>query len=164
VLIWGLPEHYACKGTWYKQGNRWRFKHECEPGRQCERRTRVVSRLWQRGFVDGVVTDGHHRLATYLSKYLRKAMHDKRSRGQKAYYASHNILRPLSIGTDSENIQALLREYVIPEHDHLTEKTYHSEWLGKVVYQQYETSYDRKTNGRNGPEDSQQDGHGEEVW
>jgi len=164
VLIWGLPEHYACQGTWKKRGNRWVFQHECPAGRQCERRTRRISRLWLRGFVDGVVTDGSPRLATYLTKYLQKSMHDKRSSNKKTYYASHNILRPMHVESDSEFVKELLREQVIPSYPHLTERTYDTEWLGKVVYKQYETSYDCKAAERNLAEGDPQVREREEDW
>jgi len=152
VLIWGLPKFYACQGSWKKKGKYWIFNHECPSGRQCERRTRVISRLWLRGFVDGIATDGSPRLSTYLSKYLSKAMHDQRSLGKKTYHTSHNILRPMHASSSSESIQAILQENVIPDQQPLTEKEYPSEWLGKVVYKQYEISYDRK---RTATDDSQ---------
>jgi len=144
VLIWGLPEHYACKGTWAKSGKKWFFVHLCEAGRQCERRTRSISRLWLRGFVDCIITNGHPRLATYLTKYLQKSLHDRRTFGKKAYHASRNIMRPMSAASGSETFKAILSEHIIPDVKPLTEREYDTEWLGKVVYKQYETSYDCK--------------------
>jgi len=152
VLIWGLQYAKACRGRWIKKGRNWIFIHECKTGRQCERRTRVLGRLWLRGFVDGVVTDGSPKLATYLTKYLSKAMHNKRTFGKKTYHTSRNILRPMHAASGSESIQAILQEEVIPNKKELTKKEYRSEWLGKVVYKQYETSYDRNEARPHDPE------------
>jgi len=150
VLIWGLHVCPACIGTWKKKGKKYHFEHKCPPGRQCERRTRVIARLWLRGFVDGVVTDGSPKLATYLSKYLSKAMYDIRTNGKKAYHTSHNILRPMHVSSSNSSIQTILREHIIPDSQPLTIKEFRTEWLGKVVYKQYETSYDRTRPKNNG--------------
>jgi len=145
VLIWGLHEEAACIGEWKKKGKYWFFDHRCSPGRQCERRTRVLSRLWLRGFCDGIATDGHARLATYLTKYLSKSMHDKRTFGKKSYHASRNILRPMYVGSGSAAVASILSEHVIPNVKPLTEREYPSQWLGMVDYKQYEiNSYDSK--------------------
>lgn len=162
--MWGLPEHYACQGEWKKKGRYWFFQHKCPPGRQCERRTRRVSRVWLRGFVDGVATDGSPKLASYLTKYLSKSMHDIRTFGKKAYHTSHNILRPMHVGSGSEDIAAILKEHVIPNSQPLTHRVYPSEWLGEVDYKQYEIAYVSKGPESNGIEGTAQGGSGEDEW
>jgi len=137
ALFWGLPENLACKGHFERKGSYKKFIHECEPGRQCERRTRHISRLWLRGFSDGLVTDGHPKLAGYLSKYLSKTMQDPRLRGKKAYYASHNFLRPMSSASSNEFIKSIYVNTVIPNIKPLQETEFMTEWLGKCNYKQY---------------------------
>jgi len=60
-----------------------------------ERNTRLFQSLWGKGFVDLVATDGDHKIAGYLSKYMAKAFLDERLYGKKAYIASRNIKRPV---------------------------------------------------------------------
>jgi len=135
VLFWGIPPSLACRGYFKRYRGRYVFIHECEAGRQCERRTRFISRLWLRGFVDGLITDGSIKLAGYLGKYMSKTMHDVRLRGRKAYYCSRNALRSMSVGSDS------LTEYVpvlVPvDNSPLQERSFSTEWLGRCTYKKY---------------------------
>lgn len=142
VMFWDLPEYYACKGAWHKKGNRWVFEHRCEAGRQCERRTRRISRLWLHGFVDGVVTDGSPKLAGYLGKYMSKAMWDIRLGGKRAYNVSRNCLRPMSVASSSEFGISVLDEFVISGDNLLRERSYVTKWMGRVNYQYYRTEHE----------------------
>lgn len=103
-----------------------------------ERATRRISRLWQRGFVDCVITDGHPKLSGYLAKYMSKTMSDIRLGGKKAYYASRNILRPMSNSSGNGSIQAVFDEHIIPSVDNLlTTHEFSTQWLGRAIYQSY---------------------------
>jgi len=62
----------------------WGIKKEIQ---EAERDTRYIQHQWLRGWVDLVRTDGHPAISSYMSKYMRKAMHDPRLSGQKAYTA-----------------------------------------------------------------------------
>jgi hypothetical protein len=72
ALFWGLPEEVVSR----------------------ERTTRAIAMKWGMGFVYYKKTDGHIKIASYLSKYMAKAFTDPRLRNQKAYVASRNVLRP----------------------------------------------------------------------
>lgn len=72
ALFWRLPENVVSQ----------------------ERKTRAIALKWGMGFVYFKKTDGHIKIASYLSKYMAKAFTDPRLRNQKAYVASRNILRP----------------------------------------------------------------------
>lgn len=105
---------------------------------QTESETRYISRIWLRGFVDGLITDGSPKLAGYLAKYMSKAMQDIRLGGKKAYYSSHNILRPMSVSSGNESIQNFYQEHLMPGVDNLlTEREFDTEWLGRCHYQQF---------------------------
>lgn len=107
-----------------------------------ERRTRLVARIWNKGFVDLVETDGNHKIAGYLSKYMAKTFCDPRLKGKKAYTASRNIkrpvveknafLEPLFMGGLQDVPDLSTAELVI-------EKEYDTVWLGKGRYQLYKT-------------------------
>lgn len=118
VLIWGLSDEIIAS----------------------ERATRNLQRLWLRGFVDIVATDGHPKIATYLSKYLFKTVFDTRLGGQKAYSASRNIMRPLSCTNDAAlgRVGELFSGDAWNTIEKLSEKTYETQWLGtckRTLYQ-----------------------------
>jgi hypothetical protein len=121
VLIWGLSEslYDSPKGM------------ETEAADLRESINRGIQNLWQRGFADSISTDGSFKLAGYLAKYMRKAMHDKRLLGQKAYTASRNILRPVLHKTSEEFDD--VSEYYLRGYDPvpLKDKEFMTEWLGK---------------------------------
>jgi len=99
-----------------------------------ERTTRYLSRLWTLGFCDSTPTDGHVKLASYLTKYMRKSMQDIRLSGEKAYHASRNLVRPVSISSHflMEN-KALLVGTDSPRHTH----NFRTQWLGNCTYETY---------------------------
>lgn len=164
VLIWGLPSDWACRGSWSKIGRYWRFKHECEAGRQCERRTRRISRLWGLGFVDGIVTDGSLKLAGYLAKYMSKAMHDTRLGRKRAYNTSRNSLRPVSFTVEKGAAIGFLPSYLMDGDNFLRERQYTTEWQGRVIYQIYERNiYENRKSEGDGSESRLEGGGVSEV-
>ena len=134
-LFWGLPQELGCKGRYVKWGRYIRFIHECEPGRQCERRTRDIQALWQRGFVDCRVTDGNAALAGYLSKYMQKSMHDARLVGRQAYSCSRNILRPVLAA--SSTLSNYLGEIIPVDNVPLQTFEFETRFLGRAIYQRH---------------------------
>jgi len=110
LLVWGIPEYLIIH----------------------ERDTRYIQNLWGYGYVDCVVTDGSPKLATYLAKYMQKAMYDERLLKKRAYYSSRNVSRPLQfshalIATHSKEI--LGKNTVL-----VTESIFETEWLGQCHY------------------------------
>lgn len=99
-----------------------------------ERSSRRLATLWRHGFLDIIPTDGNHRIASYMSKYMRKAMHDYRLFGKKAYSASRGILRPVSY---TSNFQiAFVRELSgVPSI--VSKRTYPTRFLGECQYTKY---------------------------
>jgi len=110
----------------------WGISHEIA---KTETETRYIARLWLAGFCDGLITDGHPKLAGYLSKYMSKAMHDIRLGGKKAYYASRNILRPMCVS--SANVVEYLSEIVGVDNSPLHTHEFDTQWLGRAIYKQY---------------------------
>lgn len=138
VLVWGL-NHMACEGHW-KYVGRGKKKYVCErTDGGCECATRYISRLWLRGFCDGIVTDGSPKLAGYLTKYMSKAMQDVRLCGEKAYYCSRNVMRPVSISasTRAEYKIEVIESQVIHSGDLLNEHEFDTLWLGRCYYSRY---------------------------
>lgn len=136
LLIWGLPAGSGCTGYVKRQGKYTYFVETCPPEKDCERKTRSLARLWLRGFADCIETDGHAKLIGYLTKYLSKAMHDLRYGGTKAYYASRNVMRPMSVAGNS--LIDYIEELVPVDMPPLHQREFDTEWLGRCIYKQYE--------------------------
>lgn len=114
ALFWGLPTDI------YKQ----------------ERDSRLVAKLWGRGYVDVFCTDGNEKLAWYLSKYLTKTLVDKRLKDQKSYVCSRNVRRPI---VDASSIYtALDYQYGLSvDYSPLQEKKFSTQWFGEGLYRLY---------------------------
>jgi len=140
VLIWGLPYELPCLlGERYRdKTGKMHAKHVCPPERACERKLRVVAEKWPHGFVDLIQTDGSPRLATYLTKYMSKSMSDPRLGGTKAYTATRNLMRPVSISAPSA-VDRILEDYGVSTGDNFPDRetSYGTLWLGRCIYQRY---------------------------
>jgi len=125
VLIWGL-NHYAEK------------EHE----------TRHFARLWLRGFCDCLITDGSPRLSGYLAKYMQKTMSDIRLSGEKAYYASRNIMRPVSIAASTlANAKIeIIKQEVIHSGELMNERNFDTPWLGRCTYKRFHITQNNESN------------------
>lgn len=147
VLVWGLPDHAPCRlsRSWYidKTGKKHRT-HVCPKERECERRTRRIADLWGNGFVDLVETDGNAKLAAYLAKYMSKAMHDKRLLGKRAYSASRNVLRPVSLNTSFQILLAKEGWGITGDSTIAKQKEYDTMFLGRCVYTSYLIEHESK--------------------
>lgn len=103
-----------------------------------ERRTRYLADLWGQGFVDVITTDGSPKLATYLAKYMSKALADSRLIGKRGYSASHNIVRPVFLNTPCEI--AFARddwEFGGVDNPPTKRRIYDTKWLGRCDYKRY---------------------------
>jgi len=70
---------------------------------------------------------------------MSKAMQDVRLGGEKAYYASRNIMRPVSISANSlakYKIEVIQQE-VIHTGELLNEREFDTMWLGRCTYKRY---------------------------
>lgn len=54
-------------------------------------------RLWPHGFLQFKAIRDESEVGWYMAKYMYKSMRDKRMRGQKRYFSSRNVLRPVVI-------------------------------------------------------------------
>lgn len=137
----GKQVQYICVAEWQKRGALhfhaliWGLPHGVAAS---ERHTRVVASLWGQGFVDLRKTDGHPKIASYLSKYMAKAFADPRLAGKKAYVASRGIKRPV---VDRNPIMLMYHQRGLIDLPDLStaellqEKWYMTQWLGQAYYQ-----------------------------
>jgi len=94
-----------------------------------ERNDRTIQHLWARGYVDSIPTDGSPKLASYLSKYMSKAMYDSRLCYSKAYCSSRNCLRSVSLVTRTQ-VDVALEQWGISRSDAQMIREYRSLWVG----------------------------------
>lgn len=106
-----------------------------------ERKTRKIANMWGHGFVDFAPTDGSPKLATYLAKYMSKAFLDPRLMGKRAYFASRNVLRPVSVSNNFKiAFDFITEEWGLDgqpvDNSVVRERVYDTKWLGRCVYKQ----------------------------
>jgi len=150
-LVWGLEDqacYYSDQFYYDKTGKRKR-KHICPEAYFCERKSRRIAQWWGHGFVDLFATDGSPKLATYLAKYMSKALLDNRLAGKKSFSASRNLVRVVSVrgGAAIDTIERMLEGQEIgPEGftgmvgEPLTPtetREYNTTWLGRCQYSQF---------------------------
>jgi hypothetical protein len=111
-----------------------------------ERSTRYFASLWTRGFVDVITTDGSSKLATYLAKYMSKALADFRLIGKRGYSASHNILRPVFLNTPFQ-VEYAREDWSIGGVDNPPDKRriYDTKWLGRCDYKRYTIQHENSS-------------------
>jgi len=114
VLIWGLSNEII----------------------DTERKTRKIAQIWGQGYLDIIKTDGNEKLAFYFGKYLSKALYNERLAAQKAYVASRNVLRPLSL-TNSLAFGIIDDLWAVDKSVETIEKVYSTMWLGRCVYKRF---------------------------
>jgi len=157
-LIWGLPPdaiyHEAPYQTYYghthkQRKRRDRFiqfchQHGFQPTEA--RGQRSIQLLWRRGYLDCTPTDGSKAIASYLSKYMRKAEDDIRLSGQKSYTTTRNVQRPKrytsinSLKWDQDFKGILIDDFIHSRGLTLSyEKTYSTQWLGEATFKRYIT-------------------------
>jgi len=112
-----------------------------------ERSTREVAGLWKLGFVDVKRTDGNEKLSSYLAKYMSKAMSDYRLIRKRAYSASRNVVRPVSLNTPLQTSFVTKEWGLGVDNFPVQERDYGTMWLGRCVYKQYTLKeYEGSTN------------------
>jgi len=134
-LKWISVPEFQKRGAVHFHMLLWNLPHEAF---KSERRTRRIAGIWSFGFVDIVKTDGSPKLSTYLSKYMSKAMHDFRLVGKRAYNASRNVLRPVSLVTPF-SIETAFGIWGIGGVDNppCDIRVYATMHLGRCIYKQF---------------------------
>jgi len=125
MLIWGLPDF--CSN---------------------ERDTRFLASIWGLGYLDLKLTDNSDKLASYLSKYVLKALKNDLLFAQKAYTCSRNIKRPVFFSSYDKytswgdfrkgwNIDRILSDLGYVDNSVVFQKEYDTMFLGRCVYKIY---------------------------
>jgi len=110
---------------------------------------RKVQAQWAWGWVDIIATDGNPKIASYMAKYMQKAMRDPRLMGVKAYSSSRGLLHkmrtnaPLAVAYlkrefDLTTPESAIHSGLLTEIENKTKMT---EWLGRSRTRTYRVNY-----------------------
>ncbi len=95
---------------------------------------KVIKEAWGQGFIKINAIDNVDNLGAYVSKYLRKEISDERLRGEKCYFSSRGLFKPVEL-VEKYLIDAVLEQ--IPGNCKVYETTFETEFTGSVLYKQY---------------------------
>ena len=100
-----------------------------------------IAKVWGNGFIKINKIDDIDNVGAYVAEYLGQAekgqgknIEDDRLRGQKSYFSSHGLLKSVEI-TDKEVVEQV--GAVLLNQEPIYSVTYENEYLGNVVYKQY---------------------------
>lgn len=145
AAMFGLPENLPCQ--FIKRG-RW-FKHACAPDRPCERKTRVIAKIWGKGFVDVQESRSPERVGAYIAKYLTKGdpdwsmfglhiatcnslMHKTIAAAKRAgiYFEMSTYKSPVAVDMTLDDLTSRM---------HLRQaREFETKWLGKAHYKVFD--------------------------
>lgn len=98
---------------------------------------KVVHQIWGNGFVKLNLLEDVDNVGAYVTKYMRKSMdddEDDRLRGQKSYFCSRGLFKPVEKVLEKEEIDRLregLSRFKVYECD------FKNDYTGNVRYEQY---------------------------
>lgn len=94
----------------------------------------ALADLWGQGFIKIKAIENVDNTGAYLSKYMSKDFADGRLDGQKRYFPSRILQRPIEV---KDQHRARLISNAIPKKYIVKEKEFESAYHGKVKYTQY---------------------------
>lgn len=100
-----------------------------------------IAKVWGNGFIKINKIDDVDNVGAYVAEYLGQAekgqgknIEDDRLRGQKSYFSSRGLLKSVEI-TDKEIVEQVAA--VLLNQEPVYSVAYENEYLGDVVYKQY---------------------------
>ena len=100
-----------------------------------------ISNIWGNGFIKINKIDDVDNVGAYVGEYLGQAekgqgkdIEDDRLRGQKTYFSSRGLLKPLEV-TNKKTVEQV--ENALLNRKPTYSSTYENEYLGTVIYKQY---------------------------
>lgn len=101
---------------------------------------RFALKYWKNGFVKIKDVKTVTNMGAYFCKYLGKDMFDKRMFGKKKFFCSQSLKKPVEM-TGNEAM-VFFNRFVKPTLKPIFEKTFTSEYTGKVEYSAYSLNAD----------------------
>lgn len=94
----------------------------------------MISNVWGNGFIKINKIDNVDNVGAYVCKYMTKDNVDERLEGQKSYFSSRGLYKPMEI-TEEKQVETLAG--ALPESVINFESVFKSEHLGDIKYKQY---------------------------
>jgi|FLYL01.1.fsa_nt_gi hypothetical protein len=107
-------------------------------------KNKVLAEIWENGFVKINNITKVDNVGAYMVKYMIKDIGDNRLAGRKAYLCSKNLDRPEEYKNDLA-VQILMKNGVHKKEKVFT-NSYISEYLGEVVYTEYNLERNNSVN------------------
>ena len=95
-----------------------------------------VSEVWGHGFIKVNAIDNCDNIGAYVSKYMGKDVEDERLKGEKCYFSSRGLHKPIEV-LEQKKIAPILQALCGYE---TYDSTFLNDYLGEVVYRQYNTN------------------------
>jgi hypothetical protein len=93
-----------------------------------------LEEIWGNGFIKINRIDNVDNVGAYICKYMSKELSDERLMGEKSYFNSRGLFKPIEI-KEKAQVDKFLNS--IPEHFKVYEKEFENEFTGKTLYVQY---------------------------
>ena len=93
-----------------------------------------LERIWGHGFIKINAIDDVDNVGAYVTKYMTKDNDDERLKGEKCYFSSRGLIKPVEEIIKKEDLTAF-REALSPSK--AFECSFSSEHLGRINYEQY---------------------------
>lgn len=103
--------------------------------------SRVFEQVWRNGFIKINKINNVDNVGAYIAKYMSKAYNDKRMIGQKCYFNSRGLFKPLEI-TDKEKAETIIQS--LPSDKIVFETRFENQYCGGVLYKQYNLKRTKK--------------------
>lgn len=97
----------------------------------------LIERAWGNGFIRINKISNVDNVGAYVTAYMGKDLDDTRLQGQKSYFSSRGLLKPIEI-TDKKRIETVVA--VLPSDKIKYSSHYSNDYLGDISYKQYNLS------------------------
>lgn len=94
---------------------------------------KLISQVWGQGFIKINRIEEVDNIGAYVSKYMGKNVEDDKLIGEKSYFSSRGLFKPVEL-TDKESVEntaSELKEYQVYE------TTFQNDYVGLVRYRQF---------------------------
>lgn len=94
----------------------------------------VLAEIWGNGFIKINSIDDCDNIGAYVSKYMTKDNDDDRLKGEKCYFSSRGLFKPLEI-KDKKKVDDIVNR--LPSEKLIYENSFSNEYTGIITYKQY---------------------------
>lgn len=93
-----------------------------------------LARIWQNGFIKVNAIDHVDNVGAYITKYMTKDNDDSRLKGEKSYFASRGLYKPIERYIDNKQLTDFKRIF---EHVKVYEAEFENDYYSRIYYTQY---------------------------